>query len=123
MPPRQPQTSSSYADRLKQLIPAEFIAAYLAIFNLITSNIREDALICKILVFCAIILLIILPLYLYFVKGVNSVKEISGSCISLVIWVISIGKILEGTSWYQPVYASVAIILWTLVSPLLVSKK
>lgn len=123
-PEGPPGGTSAYLDNLTQLIPSEFIAAYLAIYNaIINANISEDYLISSYLTISGIILLFILPFYLIFVKKVGSVVNIVCSCLSLVIWVISIGKILEWTSWYKPVFATIIIILWTLVSPLLVSKK
>jgi hypothetical protein len=124
-PPKgRPGGTSAYLDHLTQLIPSEFIAAYLAIYNaIINANISEDYLISSYLTISGIILLLILPFYIYFIKKVNSVVNIVCSCISLVIWVISIGKILEWTSWYKPVFATIFIIIWTLVSPLLVAEK
>ncbi len=113
--------SASYSDKLVRLVPAEFVAAYLAIHNLLRTNQQlSDQEIFNILVVSSLIMLAIQPFYLYLAVSVTSKWQIVISEISLVIWIISMGGILETYSWYLPLYSSVAIILWTLSSPLLV---
>lgn len=121
MSDRKIESSTPYVDRLTKLIPAEFVAAYLAIYNLIlTQSEMSDGTKADVLAIVATILFCSLPFYLWLVLRVNSFPQIVASMISLIVWVLSLGVILSGSSWYLPIYSTIAIILWTTLSPLLV---
>ena len=120
MSDRQITDTTKYVDSLVKLIPSEFVATYLAIHTA-TSSIEDEGRQFSVLVFSAIFLLIVLPVYFYKTLKVINVPQIAASWFSLLIWIISLGGILEVYSWYLPIYSTIAIILWTLISPSLVS--
>lgn len=122
MSDRQITTSTSYSDSLIKLIPSEFIAAYLAIHNTVISTELPEEKIHYVLLVCSAILLLCQPFYLNKTLKVSNISQIVVSCICFVVWAISLGGILDFYEWYVPVYSTLAIILWTMVSPLLVSK-
>lgn len=122
MSDRQITDTTKYVDSLVKVIPSEFIAAYLAIHTAVISGIENEARQFGVLSFVAVLLLLVLPFYFFKTLNITNISQIIVSCASFLIWVVSLGGILEKYSWYLPVYSTVAIILWTLISPSLVSK-
>lgn len=123
MSDRQIEQSTPYVDRLTKLIPAEFVAAYLAIHTLVTNqpNMPEDTQFYALLI-TGLILLVAQPVFLVKSLGVTSLSQNVVSAASLVIWIVSLGGVLDNYDWYLPAYSAISIILWTLLSPLLVRK-
>ena len=70
----------------------------------------------------SLLLLAILPFYSYRILGIGSKRQNIAAAISFMIWVISLGGVLESFAWYLPVYSTIAIIIWTLAAPLLVTR-
>jgi hypothetical protein len=122
MSDRQITDTTSYSDSLIKLIPSEFIAAYLAIHNTVISTELPEEKIHYILLVCGAILLLFQPFYLSKALNVKNISQIIMSSICFIVWVISLGGVLDFYEWYVPVYSTLAIILWTTISPLLVSK-
>ena len=106
--------NSSYLDRLVQLIPAEIVAAHLAVQGLVANNIDVRNLALEV---SAGAFLVFLPLYLWRIQGVRSVLKILLTMVSFVIWVYAVSSPVY-TRWsLDPVWGSVALILWTTVIP------
>ncbi|MBM4289504.1 MAG: hypothetical protein FJ135_15410 [Deltaproteobacteria bacterium] len=120
MPDPQSPPGASYSERLQKLIPTEVIAAYLAIHNVINSVDLDDGRKIFLHALSALILLILQPFYQYKILQRTYPPLIIVSCISFVIWAVSVGGIMEGFEFYLPIYSTIAIILWTFVIPMLV---
>jgi len=122
MSERQITKASSYTDRILKLVPAEFIAAYLAIHNAAASTELDEGRKFYIYLVSSLILFVILPVYSWLVLQITSVRQTIASCVSFVIWVVSMGGLLETYAWYLPLYATIAIIIWTVAAPLAVKR-
>ena len=106
--------NGSYLDRLVQLIPAEIVAAYLAVQGLVATR---DAVRDQILEVSFVCLLLVLPFYLWRLHGVRSRLNILLTMGSFVVWTFVV-SIPVYTRWsLDPVWGSVALILWTTVIP------
>ena len=105
----------SYRDSLLKLVPAEAVAAYTTI-----GGIAESAVINRwtILYIAYFGLAAILPFYLRFAAGIRSWSRIVVTTISFLIWAISIDPPFGGRFDYDPLYASVVLILWTFAMPI-----
>lgn len=108
--------SSSYGDKLAKLIPAEIIAAYIAIRGLVLhdSTIRETALITS-----GIILIILIPFYLIRIHHVQSKFQIIITCLSFVVWVFSVSIADFSGIIISPAIGTVVLILWTTIVPII----
>lgn len=123
---RQIEASTPYVDKISKMIPAEFVGAYTAIHNIIESNsglgASDPGYYSNIHVIVGIILLLIMPFYMFKILNVKNIAQTTGTMIAFIIWAISIGGIFYETSWYYPYYSTIAIIIWTLISPMVVQK-
>lgn len=119
---REIDSGSTYADRLIKVIPGEFVAAFLAINSAIRSSSLPEEQWHGTLLVSGLILLILLPVYSRLVLHIGSKKQIVASMISFVIWITSMQDVLTATGWYHHIYSTIAIIVWTLASPILVKK-
>ncbi|HMG15667.1 MAG TPA: hypothetical protein VK590_09480 [Saprospiraceae bacterium] len=111
----------SYIDKISKLVPAEIIAAFLAINNLIEVKKENFQLIHWI---CFFILLIITPFYIFkMTKSEFGIlkSQIILSTISFVVWVFAIGGPFLYLNWYNKIYGSIALILFSVISPLLIT--
>ena len=104
----------TYLDRLVQLIPAEIIAAHLAVQDLVVNQIlvRERALEVS-----AGFLFVLIPFYLWFAHEVRSKLQIALTMGSFVIWVMAVSLPFYQRPGLDPVWGSVALILWTTAIP------
>ena len=110
------ENNSDYRDKLLKLIPAEIVGAFLAIQGIVESqfDIRRN-----VLIFATIALFVMTPVYLRYVFSVTNRLQLFVSAVSFLIWVFSIGGPFLSWEWYVPAYGSVALILWTLIIPVL----
>lgn len=115
-----PTPIAKYSDRLLKLIPAEFLAAFLAINSATLQSSGSDAFKTSVLQWSALILLFVIPLYMRIALGITSKKRIAASMVSFIIWVTSFQYVLTAYVFYDPLYSTIAIIIWTLASPILV---
>ena len=122
LPPNS-KVTDSYSEKLVRYIPADILAAYIAISGIIESN--NPPLWLSWGVFCA--LLALTPAYVCLVKtepaGFSWSKSFHWvtSCLAFSAWVFAIGgPMLTATfAWYQPYLGSVVLILTTLLIPVL----
>ena len=106
--------NGSYLDRLVQLIPAEIVAAYLAVQGLVW---HRDAVRDLVLEVSAVFLLLLLPLYLWKLHGVRSKLKILLTMGSFVVWAFALSTPVY-TGWsLDPIWGSIALILWTTAIP------
>jgi hypothetical protein len=104
----------TYLGALVTLIPADVVAAYLAIQGVIPKAQAKWGL-----TVVAALLLIIMPFYLKKLHKVETTKQIVVTCISFVIWVYALGGPFAYFNIYIPWIASVIMILWTTFAPVL----
>jgi len=115
--PQEITPQSTYSDRLTRIIPAELIAAFIAIDGITSVDPEARPLALWV---STIALTLAVPFYLWFVHQVRNAIQLIISAFSFVVWVFSIGGpfLTDVTLWYRPVWGSVALILWTTVVPI-----
>ena len=113
---RNIEYQSTYAEKLVKLIPAEIVAAYLAIQNLVLTKpeIREDTL-----YVAAGILVLMIPFYLKVIHDVTSWLQISMTVVSFLVWAFSVSVLFLKKIDMDPVWGSVILILWTTAIPVM----
>lgn len=115
-----------YVNKLLKLIPADVIAVYLTVFNLIKAYQRSDGgtnTTFQWIVFIAILL--ITPFYLKFIAKIESTLQIIFCMVSFCIWVFSMGGPMDGQeiSGYSVQFiASVILPIYTLLIPFIYDK-
>lgn len=120
-PPPDSKTTDSYFEKLVRYIPADILAAYVAITG-ITASVSPPLWLGW-AVFGA--LLALTPLYVCYVKtapkGFVSSKTFHWvtACLAFSAWVFAMGGPFATFAWYQPYLGSVVLILTTLVIPVL----
>lgn len=114
---REIQTLDSYSAKLLKLIPAEVSAAYLSINSLVPlSVVMKDPL----MIGSVLVLTVLCPIYLY-ASAVRNWWQLAFTTISFPVWAVNISsaRILEIPSFYL----GVALIILTLLIPLIPAKK
>lgn len=121
-PPPDSKNTDSYFEKLVRYIPADILAAYVAISGITESN--NPPLWLTWGVFG--VLLALTPLYVCLVKtqpaGFVSSKFFHWvtACIAFTAWVFALGGPFAATfSWHEPYLGSVVLILTTLIIPVL----
>ena len=112
-----------YATRLLKYIPAEIVAAFLVISAML--NEAEDlAEVVPWIVFG--VLLVMTPLYLWRVTREKekplAMSHLVVGTIAFAIWVFALGGPFADLSWYQTIYGSVLLIVYTLSIPIFIGK-
>jgi len=110
-----------YMDKIIKLVPSEIIAAFIAINNLI--DIEEGAYM-RIHWIVFFILLIATPFYISKItkrKDLPVLKsQILISTIAFTVWVFALGGPFRYLNWYDSIYGSIFMILFTALSPLFI---
>ncbi len=118
--PQNPaSTTNDFKDRLVKLIPSEIITAYTTIFGLITgAAIAGNKTQLLLIVF--VLLLLLTPLYLYFISNVKKPGQIVFTTVAFAIWVSVIGGPFDS---FKPLgfplsfIGSIVLIFYTLLIP------
>jgi len=114
----------SYAERLVKLIPAEITTAYVAVaaaLNAPDGDPSHQHYLDNFLLYAFIILLVLVPLYLWFVRNVRSWTVLAASTLSFPIWAATVSASVLNDHWsIDPPVLSVVLILWTTILPLFV---
>ena len=110
-------TVNDYKDRLVKLIPTEIITAYVTIRGLVSgSGVQGNKQLLIWIVFA--VLLIINPLYLYYVTQVKKAGQIVFSSIAFVLWVMVIGGTFGNILGFPPEFlGSILLVIYTLFIP------
>jgi len=110
-------TVNDYKDRLVKLIPTEIITAYVTIKGLVSgSGVQGNKQLLIWIVFA--VLLIVNPLYLYYVTQVKKTGQIVFSSIAFVLWVMVIGGTFGNILGFPPEFlGSILLVLYTLFIP------
>jgi hypothetical protein len=121
-PPPESRDTDSYLEKLLRYVPADIIAAYVALDGILREN-SNGPLWLSWAVFLT--LLVLTPFYVCYKKtepstGFHSSKMFHwlASTVAFAVWVFALGGPFAVTfSWYQPVYGSVLLILTSLAIP------
>jgi hypothetical protein len=115
-------TRDGYFDRLFKYIPAELVAGYIFVLEVVKqlTNAREIRVFHWSLfaVFC-----ILTPLYLWRVQKVIKFQQHIISMLSFVIWVFALGGPFALYSWYNPVYGAILLPVFTLIIAVVEAEK
>lgn len=119
-PTPRAETPDSYRDRLLKYIPAEIVAIYLALGGLLKTAPPERTPIQTIewVVFW-IILGVTVPWQIKILK-ITKWQQVAVGTVAFVFWAVSLGDPFQTTwkAWYQPLYGSMALMLYTFLIPL-----
>ncbi len=107
--------TDQFKERLLKLIPSEIIAAYVAIQGLLVGLSAS-------IIWIVIATLVLLTfLYLHKVENVADMKHKLFATASFPIWVYAVApESILGSGLYQPQLASIVLVLWTLIIPLVI---
>ncbi len=116
-PPSQAQTVNDYKDRLVKLIPTEIITAYVTLKGLITGpGVEGNKSLLLWIVFG--ILVVLNPLYLYYITNVKKAGQIIFSSFAFVLWVMVIGGTFNTVFGFPAEYiGSIMLVIYTLFIP------
>ncbi len=115
--PAPAETVNDYKDRLVKLIPSEIITAYVTLRGLITvPDIPGNKWLLLWIVFG--ILVILNPLYLYYITNVKKAGQIVFSSFAFVLWVLVIGGPFTTVLGFPSEYiGSILLVIYTLFIP------
>jgi hypothetical protein len=109
-----PATKDGYFNRLFKYIPAELVAAYIFVLGVVKQLTDAGEIrIFQWLIF--VIFCILTPLYLWRVQKVMKIQQHIISLLSFIVWVFALGGPFALCSWYNPVYGSILLPVFTLL--------
>jgi hypothetical protein len=108
---------NDYKDRLVKLIPSEIITAYVTLKGLINGAGEQGNK--QLLLWIVFGILVIMnPLYLYYVTNVKKTGQIVFSSIAFVLWVLVIGGTFNTILGFSAAYiGSILLVIYTLFIP------
>lgn len=108
---------NDFKDRLVKLIPSEIVTAYITLQGLISDH-KDNLSTFTWIVFLS--LLILTPLYLFFISDVKKTGQIIFTTIAYIIWVLATGGftiMLPSVSILNQFLGSIMLIIYTLIIP------
>lgn len=105
----------NFLDRLIKYIPADVIAAYLTIDNILKGGLKDPERLSIYLWAVFVILLIVTPLYLWRVAGVTKWEQIGLSAVAFAVWVFALGGPFTQLDFYDPILAAVILPIASLI--------
>jgi len=117
LPVPPPSQVNDYKDRLVKLIPSEIITAYVTLKALINGAGEQGNR--QLLTWIVFGILVVLnPLYLYYVTNVKKAGQIVFSSFAFVLWVMVIGGTFTTVLGYSAEYlGSIMLVVYTLLIP------
>ena len=112
------EQENSFLQVLLKLIPSEIIAVFVFIQGVLPHLLVPHLLV-------ALLLVGITPLYLSRAAGVSSRAQLVVSTLSLVVWIYAMGAgplRFVRAPFYEPWHGAVALAIWTLVPPMLLTR-
>jgi hypothetical protein len=107
-------TKDGYFDRLFKYIPAELVAGYIFVQGVVRQ--LTDAGEVKVFQWLLFIVFCVLtPLYLWRVQKVLKLQQHFISLLSFIVWAFALGGPFALYSWYNPVYGSILLPVFTLL--------
>ncbi len=112
--------SDTYFDKLLKNIPADIIAAWIVVSNLIRSDESVNPLFFWIIFGVFIVLTFFWTKQQTDYKGLPSVwTQVVVATIAFVVWVFALGGPFESLDFYKPLYGTVFLVIYTLAAPLI----
>ena len=131
---RQINDTQPYSDKLVKLIPSEIVGAYMVLSGIlgyapgndvsIPASLKQmpDSELKPILLqIVFFVLLILTPGYLKKISKVDNIKQLLITAVSFIIWVYTLGGPFVIWNIYYSLFASIVLVLWTLIIPLFIS--
>jgi hypothetical protein len=117
LPPAPAAAVNDYKDRLVKLIPSEIITAYVTLKGLINGAGEQGNK--QLLLWIVFGILVVMnPLYLYYVTNVKKAGQIVFSSIAFVLWVLVIGGTFNTIFGFSAEYiGSILLVIYTLFIP------
>jgi len=116
--------ADSYLELIVKCIPVEIVAVFLFIDGLLKAGTPDSSVFYWVVFF---VLLICTPLYMLRVTAEPDMPPVINQVIvatgAFVVWVFAIGGPFAAVTWYQPVYGSVVLALYTVIIPIILGKK
>jgi hypothetical protein len=110
-------TTNDFKDRLVKLIPSEIVTAYITLHGLISDH-KDNLQTFTWIVFLS--LLILTPLYLFFISNVKKPGQVIFTTVAYIIWVLATGGfmiMLPSVSILNEFLGSLILIIYTLIIP------
>lgn len=114
-----------YRDRLMKYIPADIVAIYLSLLALIkAANPDKTPIIAIEWAIFGIIFVVSVPWQRKVVK-IDKWQQVVIGTVAFVLWAITLGDPFTTTwgTWYQPLYGSIFLMLFTFLIPLFQAQK
>lgn len=109
---------NDFKDRLVKLIPSEIITAYVTIQGLIAGAASQNGNTDMLLWIVIAVLLVLTPVYLYYIGNVRKWEQIIFTAFAFVLWVIVIGSPVKEILGFQSSFiGSIFLVLYTLMIP------
>jgi hypothetical protein len=127
---REVNATQPFANKLVKLVPTEIVGAYMVLAGMLgyaygTTPAAQQmpdpelkAILIQVVFFS---LLVLTPLYLWRIGRVSHLVQLVVTTISYVIWVYTLGGPFVVWGLYHSVIGSVVLVLWSVITPLLVS--
>ncbi len=119
-----PEKVDTYVSKLMKYMPAEVVAAYVAIEAIFKSVADVSTVIQWIVVG---VLLVFTPLYIWRLTEETGQPtawaQIIVATIAFPVWIFSLGGPFATYDWYQPYYGAILLTLYTLAIPLVIGKE
>jgi hypothetical protein len=114
-------TVNNYFENLTKLIPSEIVMAWVTITGLIES---DEKIPVNTILWMLLFIFILLTIAWIYKKNSGwyqkpSLKKVAISTGSFIVWVFALGEPFSSLSFYHPVYGSIALILYSLIVPLI----
>ncbi|MCL2932429.1 MAG: hypothetical protein MGG11_09200 [Trichodesmium sp. MAG_R03] len=116
----------NYLDKIMKYIPSEIVGVWITIKTMVegNDNVPENSILWGIFIFCLFLTFAYIRLLPAGFKRKPTVKQGIISVGAFMIWAIAIGgKPFISISWYQPIYGSILMVLYTVVIPLIPLEK
>jgi hypothetical protein len=127
---REVNATQPFANKLVKLIPTEIVGAYMVLAGILgyasgvtpaAQQIPDPELKAILIQAVFFALLVLTPLYLWRIGRVSNLVQLVVTTISYVIWVYTLGGPFVVWGIYHSVIGSVVLVLWSVITPLLVS--
>jgi len=117
-----PVSQDGYFNRLFKYIPAELVAGYIFVLGVVKQLTNAGEI--RILQWSLFIIFCILtPLYLWRVQKVLKLQQHIISLLSFIVWVFAIGGPFALSGWYNPLYGSILLPVFTLAVAIIEAEK
>jgi len=109
---------NDFKERLVKLIPSEIVTAYVTIQGLIAGVVNQNGNTDMLLWIVIAVLLILTPVYLYYIGKVRKWDQIIFTALAFILWVIVIGSPVKEILGFQASFiGSIFLVLYTLMIP------